>query len=293
MLSLLGLFALVHVGVAVEMAPDGKPIRISTVPEHKELACLNALDCTSCLEESNCGWCQGKKCVPGGPSGPFSGSCSTWSFDYCPNQSECPYTTCSSCLDDADCGWCQSSHHCFLGNATQPLDGNCDSSSYYYTSCPGSTSESVDYYITFPANTFGCDVCGLEGEYICYDGTFALPNSTVFFDPTPSGSVITQIKLGVYGVWATVAEDYQVYFNLNNDTNVPIVVEVPENQPGFTCTSTCVVNGGETDEFDSGIPGWNYGGNIFIGWSGYQGNNVCFTQLELTIIYNVIGRKKV
>jgi len=139
----------------VEMAPDGKPIRISTVPEHKELACLNALDCTSCLEESNCGWCQGKKCVPGGPSGPFSGSCSTWSFDYCPNQSECPYTTCSSCLDDADCGWCQSSHHCFLGNATQPLDGNCDSSSYYYTSCPGSTSESVDYYITFPANTFG------------------------------------------------------------------------------------------------------------------------------------------
>jgi len=294
---LLFFFVVAH----AQFAPDGTPVASrglqqalidsSLSTKSANLACLDALDCNSCLSESNCGWCQGKKCVPGGPSGPNSGTCTSWSFDYCPNQSECPYTTCSACLNDADCGWCSSSKHCFLGNASQPLDGNCPSSEYYYTSCPGSQTEATEYYITFGYSGYSCNVCGSDGYYICYDGTFANASSTEFQDPTPSGSTVVQIKLSMTGVFAQAANDFQVMFNVNNDTLVPIDVDVPPNSNGFTCDSPCTTLGGQTSEYLSGLPGWNYGGMNFIGWSGYSGYNACYSELDLTIVYTTDDHK--
>jgi len=275
----------------VELAPDGTPLvnrgRVKNVPIAETVLatmCTQALDCDTCLSQDNCGWCQGKKCVPGGPSGPDSGSCSSWSFDFCPNQSECPYTTCDACLNDADCGWCSDSKHCFLGNASQPLDGNCPSSSYYYTSCPGTVEQSTEYFITFSSMTSACDVCGTTGAYICYDGTYASISATTFMDPTPSGSTVVQVKLSMTGVY-TQDVSFQVDFNVNNSTFVPIAVSIPENSNSFSCDAPCTTYGGQSSEFSSGLPGWNYGGSNFIGWSGYEGYNACYTQLDLTIIY--------
>jgi hypothetical protein len=139
--------------------------------------------------------------------------------------------------------------------------------------------------ITFPNTGNGCAVCGQTGQYICYDGTYATSNSTNFYDPTPFGSLVTQVKLSVTGVYADESFDFQMYFNVNNNTNVALTVDVPPNTNGFSCTADCTSYGAQTTSFPSGIPNWNYGGINFIGWSGYLGYNACFSQLDLTIIY--------
>jgi len=140
--------------------------------------------------------------------------------------------------------------------------------------------------ITFPSTGSSCNVCNAGyGSYICYDGSFAQPDSTSFTDPTPQGSQVIQIKLSVTGVYALSSNDFEIFFNLNNDTNVPITVDVPPNSNGFTCSSPCTTYGGQSTQFLSGIPGWNYGGSNFIGWSGYAQENACFSELDLTIIY--------
>jgi len=110
-------------------------------------------------------------------------------------------------------------------------------------------------------------------------------------DPTPRGSVVIQIKLSMTGVYAESSNDFQVYFNLNNDTLVPIPVDVPPNSNGFSCDSTCTTYGGQSSEYLSGMPGWNYGGLNYIGWANYEQENACFSQLDLTIIYQSDSNK--
>jgi len=287
-LSLIAIcFAYNEAGVAPSGQTSAAENRKADLLETQILQCLNATTCDSCLSQSNCGWCQGKKCVPGGESGPYTGSCNSWSFDYCPNQATCGHTTCTSCLDDADCGWCSTDKHCLPGNASSPLEGYCSSANYFYTECPGGHQNSVEVDLSFPFNgRSDCDVCGVYGYYICCNGYSVLYNSTMFLDPTPFGSVVTQVKIAVTGVYTTSSVGYQLTYNFNNYTSLPMVLNVPANTPGNACNAQCVTYNAETEMYPTGIPGYANGGYNFIGFIDCGVNYNCMTEIAVTVVYN-------
>jgi len=72
--------------------------------------CTLQSDCTSCIQDPHCGWCDRvQKCVPGNSTGPIFGHCKSWNFytcaygpssspTYTPTGSNCPQSNVNQLL---------------------------------------------------------------------------------------------------------------------------------------------------------------------------------------------------
>ncbi len=98
--------------------------------------CARFSNCSSCLHESGCGWCNNaNRCVSGNwARGPYHGLCSgsNWvgSADHCDDRCA-RQTTCGSCVNETGCGWCSNVRRCVAGNwAHGPYNGACSGAAW-------------------------------------------------------------------------------------------------------------------------------------------------------------------
>ena len=104
-----------------------------------EPECENRNSCRTCLENTNCFWCeQTKVCLLGDSKGDFYGKCTkpgTFMFDQCEKETEslCEnYSSCSECLINPLCGWCEETHMCTDGNSNSAIGFDCKKNYYYH-----------------------------------------------------------------------------------------------------------------------------------------------------------------
>jgi hypothetical protein len=143
--------------------------------------------------------------------------------------------------------------------------------------------------ITYAANGV-CSICSGSGgrtAYICYSTNWGNSSADTFFDPTPKGALVSQIKIEITGEFTTSSSDFDLLFNLNNNQDVVIPVDVGANQGGLACQATCATWGGESGVFTKGIPSYIYGGINAIGQAQFVSNNGCWYQIDVTLIYTV------
>lgn len=104
-----------------------------------EPECENRNSCRTCLENTNCIWCeQMKACLLGDSKSDFYGKCTqpgTFMFDQCEKETEtlCEnYSSCSECLINPLCGWCEETHMCTDGNSNSAIGFDCKKNFYYH-----------------------------------------------------------------------------------------------------------------------------------------------------------------
>lgn len=104
-----------------------------------EPECENRNSCRTCLENTNCIWCeQMKVCLLGNSKSDFYGKCTmpgTFMFEQCEKETEslCEnYSSCSECLINPLCGWCEETHMCTDGNSNSAIGFDCKKNFYYH-----------------------------------------------------------------------------------------------------------------------------------------------------------------
>jgi len=102
----------------------GKP----TPPSPQVDVCLVNTDCTTCITQDNCGFCQETGlCLTGDVNGPGGNpnNCTEWFFLECPSSPCSALTSCKTCLADSLCGWCFTTLICEPGSKSGPVTGTC------------------------------------------------------------------------------------------------------------------------------------------------------------------------
>jgi len=147
---------------------SGAPVQCT---DFRPSACVQSCydfssNCSYCLQNENCGWCNSSFCVEGNANGPLSSvfTCSTWGRDNCPydcglytNQGGC--TVCSSYLE---CAWCQSPNafesSCLQASNTTACNGLWTISG----DCEPHVSDYCSEHLTCGTCTadIGCSWCG-------------------------------------------------------------------------------------------------------------------------------------
>eukprot|EP00397_Hematodinium_sp_SG-2012_P065462 GEMP01095287.1.p1 GENE.GEMP01095287.1~~GEMP01095287.1.p1 ORF type:complete len:211 (+),score=35.05 GEMP01095287.1:106-738(+) len=78
--------------------------------------------CQNCTAIPTCVWCSVEQtCTTGDGSGPLSGACSSYEYNFCHANICERHTSCTSCSEAKGCGWCTSSRQCLPGHASGPL----------------------------------------------------------------------------------------------------------------------------------------------------------------------------
>jgi len=98
------------------------------------------------------------------------------------------------------------------------------------------------------------------------------------------------VKINVVGVYTQSSLAYTLVYNFNNASDLAMPIAVPANTPGNSCGATCETYGGETKEFQQGVPGYNKGGYNFIGWLDCGVNYNCFSEIQVTVVYTDAGQ---
>jgi len=118
-LSVLGLEPVNDASNVEPLEEDDHPIGTPPAPMNSSVVhlgehayadiCRVYENCTSCVADSRCGWCDSnQRCSSGGIDGPKDATClaSGWNFMACPGAPCDQYVSCTSCLSDPLCGWC-------------------------------------------------------------------------------------------------------------------------------------------------------------------------------------------
>jgi len=94
-------------------APALYPIIFSTCSD--EEVCGFREDCSDCVNDTSCGWCD-NKCLAGNSGGPNSDhKCNLWLYNVDTCAVNCSvYTSCGACTEsESGCGWCKTNGTCF------------------------------------------------------------------------------------------------------------------------------------------------------------------------------------
>jgi len=100
----------------------------TTPPSPQVDVCLVNTDCTTCITQDNCGFCQETGlCLTGDVNGPGGNpnNCTEWFFLECPSSPCSALTSCKTCLADSLCGWCFTTQICEPGSKSGPVTGTC------------------------------------------------------------------------------------------------------------------------------------------------------------------------
>ncbi|KAH7828344.1 uncharacterized protein MONOS_3406 [Monocercomonoides exilis] len=102
-------------------------------------SCYQSIDCATCAQDANCGWCSTKHtCISVKNNSPQYETCSFVAYTAmeCPGDCE-GATFCEVCLRQRGCGWCQQTYAypkpfagCMPGNVAGPTLGSCGSWAY-------------------------------------------------------------------------------------------------------------------------------------------------------------------
>lgn len=119
--------------------------------------CRALNNCTTCTSNPDCGWCAHENiCVEGTSGGPLAGKCMFYSYQKCPEQTDCSkHKKCKECIADVACGWCNNIN---LNNPTcmtkiEGEKGLCNRDYFYHiwdmklNTCPKITVSNFINYI--------------------------------------------------------------------------------------------------------------------------------------------------
>ncbi|MBC7411580.1 MAG: gliding motility-associated C-terminal domain-containing protein, partial [Bacteroidia bacterium] len=126
-----------------------------------------------------------------------------------------------------------------------------------------------------------CTVCG--NDYWCLDNYLGCGSAgcgtKVFFDPVPSGYVITSILIKYY----TAGCYGDALFGTINGAVFPTV---NETNTGCSCSNNpCGISAVTSNTYPCGIPSYNYGSNNTLQICPSAANSICMDRVELEISY--------
>jgi hypothetical protein len=121
------LYVVVLFGI-ISVTTSARPIARSASPSPSVDVCLVNTDCTTCITQDQCGFCQETGlCLTGDVNGPGGNpnNCTEWFFLECPSSPCSSLTTCATCVADSLCGWCFTTQLCEPGTKSGPVTGTC------------------------------------------------------------------------------------------------------------------------------------------------------------------------
>jgi len=90
--------------------------------------CIHLFNCTACVANTQCGWCEStSQCFSGNSVGPGGNpnNCTEWFYGVCQIINCDKLKTCLSCVADQFCGWCLDTNKCLAGTVSGPILGSC------------------------------------------------------------------------------------------------------------------------------------------------------------------------
>lgn len=110
-------------------------------------------DCATCTATPKCGWCgASKQCLPTVNGTTSLCDQTSWSFNFCKENSCAQHVACRSCMADPRCGRCEDGNTCMAGSANGPSAGTCSRWSY------------ASSLRTFSYNVYGRDLRNCSGR---------------------------------------------------------------------------------------------------------------------------------
>jgi len=167
--------------------------------------CSSFYSCSSCTNQTGCGWCGSGICLSGTSSGPINASCTGWVYTSIQCIDPCFISTnCSTCNLQTGCGWCGDTTMCMSGTGYGPTNAfNCQS--WYWAGCSSAGISGCGKLADCStcAGTTGCGWCPSIG---CGYGSSAGPSygtcsnwlyyscSTTTPTPTPTSTLHSSLS---------------------------------------------------------------------------------------------------